>query len=118
MERLIAGSRIAGFFLNLNRNLIVYFYNSKTHGLFININAFFRNAILRNADESAALKLVKKIAAHIERRDIGIFIILTVLFNTLAMAALGREIDVFSACARIAFFVLGAALCIWKKNAG
>ncbi len=117
MGHLIVGSRIIAFFLNLNRNLLVCFYNSKTHGLFINVNTFFRNVILRNANGSAVLKLVKKIAAHIGIKDIGIFIALVVLFNTLAMAVLGNKIDVFSMYARVAFFVLGVTLFLWKKNA-
>ena len=115
IDKVIQGSKIISFFGNLNKILVVSFCNSKTCKLFTKINSFFRNTILVNIDRSKIVKSVKKIALCIGLRDVGIFIILIVLFNTLAMMALGKEIDMFSVSARIFFFIIGVA-CVWNMR--
>ena len=110
MKQLITESKIVSFCKNLNKNIILYFYNSATYRIFITFNKFFRNTVLKGADESIFVKTAKKVAAEIKVRDIGLFVILVVMLNTLVMLAFRKEIDVFSICARIFFLLLGVIL--------
>lgn len=116
MNQVIGNSKIINFCKNLNKNLILYFYNSATYKIFIAFNKFFRNRVLKCADESIFVKTTKKIAAGIKVRNIGLFVILVVIFNTLAMIALGKEIDIFSICTRVFFLILGVILILRRRK--
>lgn len=108
-------SKIINFFKNFNKNFLVFFFNSKIYRLFININTFFRKTILPNVKGSTVIKSARKITALVKAKDIGIFIILVVMFNALAMFGLKKEIDIFSSIARICFLSLGIFL-IFKRR--
>jgi len=97
------------------KKLLLFFYNSRLHKLVLGFNAFFKNSILKNADKSLIVNSFKKLAFKISLKDTGLFIVLVVVFNTLAMFALGKQIDIFSLSARIFFFVLGIALFFKRK---
>ena len=98
------------FFVNFNRNLLLFFYKSGTYRLFLRINAFFKNSILKNTDKSLIINSTRKAVSNIRLKDIGVFIFLVVSFNTLLMIFLGKEIDIFSVAARVFFFALGVFL--------
>lgn len=100
-------SRIIVFFADFNKNLLRFFYNSGVYKCFLKINVFFKDVFLKNTDKSLIVTSIKKIIKSIQPKDIGLFILLAVLFNTLAMIVLGKEIDIFSISARIFFFILG-----------
>ncbi len=116
IKKAFTESRIVRFFACFNKNLLLYFYNSGIYKLFVKIKVFFRSAVLKNADESVIIKSTRKVLQEVKLRDIGWFIILVVLFNTLAMVFLGKEIDVFSTAARVFFFALGVILIVRKKQ--
>lgn len=110
MGQITENSKIINFCKNFNENLILFFYNSSTYKTFIGVNKFFKNRLLKNKRSSIFVRVVGKITSEVNLGDIGLFIILVVIFNTLAMVVFGREVDIFSIGARIAFFILGAIL--------
>lgn len=110
------GYEIIGFFADFNKNLLNYFYKSLVYKCFTKINAFFKDVFLKNMDKSLIVLSVKKIIKNIELKDIGLFILLVALFNTLAMVFMGKEIDVFSISARAFFFLLSVFLILRKKG--
>lgn len=107
IKQFAAESKILNFSLNFNKNLLLYFYNSKIYECFKRFNRFFISAILNNAKNSLIVNKSKNILKYISLKDIGLFIVLIVIFNTLAMLFLEREIDIFSIGARVFFFCLG-----------
>ena len=115
IKQVVSESKIIKFCANLNKNLLLYFYNSQIYQFFIKIHNFFVNSILKNVNKSLIISSTKNISKHIKLKDIGWFIVLVVLFNTLAMMFLKKEIDVFSVSARIFFFLLGIIL-VFKSN--
>ncbi len=108
-------SRISAFFANFNKNFLRYFYKSLVYKCFIKINIFFKNIFLKSMNKSLIVTSIKKISKNIELKDIGLFILLVVLFNTLVMVVLKKEIDIFSTSARVFFFLLGIFL-IFKRR--
>lgn len=116
IKEIIRESKIISFFANFNKNLLSYFHNSKIYKSFLKLNIFFKDVILKNATKSIIIEKVKNIFKDIKLKDIGCFIVLVVLFNTLAMLFLGKEIDIFSKCARVFFFVFGIFLILKKPN--
>lgn len=115
MKEIIRGSKIISFCKNLNKNLLLFFFNSKTYKFFLALNRFFKNVILKNRTQSLFVKTAKKLTKSIAVKDIGLFIVLVTLFNTLAMFVLNRQIDIFSISARMFFFLLGIFL-IFKRR--
>ena len=115
LKSIFAGSKIIGFFNKLNKILLIYFYDSKAHGLFLRINHFFNNIISKNITKSMIVGNAQKAMKQICLRDIGLFFVLSVIFNTLITIAINKEIDIFSMFARIFFFALGIFLMV-KKN--
>lgn len=113
IKEISSGSKIIGFLKNLDKNILLYFYNSRTYKLFVFLNNSFKNIILKNVTESLFIKTARSMIKGIELKDIGWFIVLVVLFNTMAMAVLRKEIDIFSVSARIFFFCLGIFL-VWR----
>ena len=111
----IKESMIITFFANFNKNLLRFFYESHVYKCFLKINVFFKGTFLKNTDKSLIVTSIKKIIKSIQPKDIGLFILLVVLFNTLAMIVLEKEIDIFSISARIFFFCLGMFL-IFKRR--
>lgn len=114
IKQIIENSKIISFFADLNKNLLLYFYNSKIYRFFTKINSFFRD-ISKNIDKSIIIRSSRKMLKNITISDIGLFITLVILFNTLAMIVLKKEIDIFSITARIFFFLLGMFL-IFRKS--
>lgn len=117
LQRVFEGSGIINFFANLNANLLVCFYNSRTYAVFAGMSRFLKDPVGKNAGGSVVLNFARNIAKNTKMWDMGLFIVLVTVFNTLAMIFLRREIDIFSICARVAFFVLGVALFTRKRNA-
>lgn len=115
IKEILEKSKILRFFVDLNKNLLSYFYKSVAYAAFARGNIFFRNVIIKNLDKSVIINVVKKTLKSVTVKDIGWFIILLVFFNTLVMMTLGRKIDVFSICARVFFFILGVIL-IYVRN--
>ena len=115
IDDFVKESRIIAFFANFNKNLLRYFYKSLVYKCFIKINLFFKNVFLKNTDKSIIINSLRKISRNIKPKDIGFFILLVILFNTLAMVALKKEIDIFSISARVFFFLLGIFL-IFKRR--
>jgi hypothetical protein len=111
----IEDSKIIGFCKEVNKNILLYFYDSKAYKAFSALNAFFGKTALKNANGSIFVKAAKKIAGETKPKDIGLFIVLVVIFNTSAVIVLGKEIDIFSVSARIFFFLLGIFL-IFKRR--
>ena len=75
----------------------------------------FNRSLLKYFHESLIVRSINKLIKNIGLKDIGLFVALVVLFNTLAMVFMGKEIDVFSIFARMAFFFLAAFLILRKK---
>ncbi|MBN1353477.1 MAG: hypothetical protein JW994_02260 [Candidatus Omnitrophica bacterium] len=114
VKKIIAGSKAVNFLANLNKNILLCFYNSQTHKLFRKLNGFLSD-ILKKSDKSLFRRAATRLLAYLDIGDWGLFIILVVLFNTLVMFALKKEIDVFSVSVRVFLFCLGA-LFIFKKK--
>lgn len=112
IKEIIVESRIVNVCANLNRTILLYFYRSKTHELFIDANNFFRKTIPGNAGKSLIVNVTKKLFSRVTARDAGAFVILVTLFNTLAMFAFGKEIDIFSISARVFFLLLAVCLIV------
>lgn len=110
MKEIIEGSKIVSFFTNFNRRALSYFYNSKTHTFFLRLNMGFKDILLRNLATSMIIKSAKKIYSLFNIKDLGLFIILAVVFNTMAMLFYRKEIDIFSAIGRLAFLLFGLGL--------
>lgn len=116
IKQIIRESKIAAFLSNFTSTFLFYFYNSLLYRFFKKANsAFFGEVILKNANRSLIIKTVRGVFNHLKRRDLGLFIVLTVLFNTALMAFLRKNVDMFSLSARTAFFIFGLVL-IFKKN--
>lgn len=116
MGQIIENSKIIYFCGNLNKNLILFFYESAIYRIFTAFNRFFKNTILKNTPESVFINSGKKMAMGVSLRGVGLFLVLVVVFNTAVMMALEKEIDIFSICARAFFLVLGVGL-IWRRRA-
>lgn len=115
MKDIISESRILRFLKDFNRIVLSIFFGSQTCALFAKARLIFKDAFLKNADKSAILGFFRKAAAGITTRDIGIFIVLLVIFNTLIMLGAGMTVDVFSAAARLIFLILGIFMAGWEK---
>lgn len=115
IKEIVRKSRIINFLKDFNRNMLLFFFESKTYKLFIKANGFFRKSILENADESAILKWIQKVYKKTTVKDVGVFIIFVVLFNTIAMLAFKNRIDVFSVYMRAFFLSFGVFLVVKKR---
>lgn len=116
IKKIIAKSKIVRFFRDLNKNLLLDLYKSKTYGFFSRSAAFLKNAILENINDSIIITKIKKGYRSIGMYDIGLFIVLVTMLNTLVMIILKRGIDIFSIYARIFFFILGVFLMVGVKK--
>ncbi|UCD55449.1 MAG: hypothetical protein JSV93_01225 [Candidatus Omnitrophota bacterium] len=115
IEDFVKESRIVAFFANFDKNLLKFFYESGVYKCFLKINVFFKDVFLKNTNKSIILISIKKIIKNIHHRDIGLFVLLVTLFNTLAMIVLKKEIDIFSISARMFFLILGIFLVFKRK---
>ena len=115
IRQFIRDSRILGFFATFNKVLVLFFYKSKTHKLFLKVNHFFKDFVIRKNDKSLIVNKAKDIIKLFNIKDVGWFIALVVFFNTAAAMILEKEIDIFSISARIFFFCLGIVLFIWGQ---
>jgi len=100
---------------DLTKTIILYFRSSKTYELFVAFNQFFRE-ILKAKNTSCTINFLKKLGKQITLKDVGVFVILTVLFNTAARFALNGTFDIFSISSRIFFLFLGLVLFFSRKQ--
>ena len=110
MSEIFNESRIVSFFSRLNKNIIEYWFNSATCGAAKKCREFFGKVVLKNISHSVILRSLGKAAKDVTLSDAGLFVILTTVFNTLAMIFLNKEMDLFSVIARICFLCMGAGL--------
>lgn len=115
MRQIAEGSKIIDFCRDLNKNFILFFYESAIYKVFTALNRFFKNTVLKSANESVFVNTGKKIARRASLGGMGLFFVLVVIFNTTAMVALSKNIDIFSICARVFFLVLGMVLMWWRR---
>ena len=115
IKQIVSESKIVNFFKRINTEMLLCFYKSRIYGIFIKLLNFFKEQISKNIDKSVIIKGVKYVFKNVSLGDLGYFIILVVIFNTLVMLVLKKEIDIFSICARVFFFCLGVLLAC-KRN--
>lgn len=110
MNEFFKESRIVSFFSRLNENIIEYWFNSATCGAAKKCREFFGKVILKNMSHSVILRSLGKAAKDVTLSDAGSFVVLTTVFNTLAMIFLNKEMDLFSVVARVCFLCMGTGL--------
>ena len=116
LKKLLLESKILDFLAKFNTKLVGYFYKSITYKIFLKINIFFKRIILQNTNNSYFINALKSSKKRFSIKDIGLFIILVLVFNSLMMFIAGREIDIFSVIARIFFLSLGLFLILKKQK--
>ena len=116
IKEIISESKIIGFLKNLDKSILLCFYNSKTYKLFVFLNSSFKNIFLKNATKSLFMKIAKSVIKKTGLKDVGWFIVLVLLFNTLLMLGFKKEIDMFSICARVFFLILGLVLILRERR--
>ena len=112
IKQIFRESKIKKLIAGFNKNLLLCFYASRTYGIFKKVNSLFKNVILKNSKESIIIKLIEKAFRSIGLKDVGLFIFLVVIFNTVVMIVFKKEIDIFSISARMLFSILGVVLIV------
>lgn len=108
-------SRILNFLGGFNRKAVIFFYNSMTYKIFFAASSYINKTIVKAVPTSRLINAFRNVLNFVSIRDVGLFIVLVVVFNTAGIIFLGSNIDAFSAIARIVFFVLGFILILKKR---
>ena len=116
IERIARTSKILNAVSNLNRNILICFFQSMTYRLFVGISISFGGLISKNYTNSRIMRAISKVARDMSLADIGFFIILVVLFNTIFVAIAKRPMDGFSVAGRVLLIIEGLVLISHKKR--
>ena len=114
LKRIIHGSRIIRSISEFNANYLNVFLNSATRAFFANMNRFYRDRILQYAAGSIIINMTRRAVHKVTLCDLGIFVILVVLFNTLFMLFMQEAIGPLSIYARVLFLLVGLFLIVKK----
>lgn len=114
-NKIFSKSIILKYFSNFNKYLLTAFHGSFAYKFFLRSNFFLKNVLMESYKNSKAVRTVRNIILGVRVRDIGVFIVFTVIFNTAVMIFINRKIGMLSALARLLFLILGIIFVLQDK---